>query len=105
MDEWVSALTHLLISNSYFCPSEALLSIYLCQCENIQVGCFSTCVFVIVSNSSVVQLEGCYYYCALSLTKDVITDEVSPVLEKERDTNQLRFLPSLSVLFHQQIAD
>lgn len=54
MDEWASVLTQLLISYSYFCPSEALLSIYPCQSEKKQVGCVSTCFFVIVSNSSVV---------------------------------------------------
>lgn len=78
MDEWALVLTWLLIviAISVLQQFFSLLSFYLCQCENIQVGCLSTCVFVTVSNSSIPQLQGCYYYCALSPRKDVITDEV-----------------------------
>lgn len=64
----------------------SLLSVYLCQSEKTQVGCLSTCVFVTVSNSSILQLQGPYYYCTLSSTKDVIADEVTTwiLVYKER---------------------
>lgn len=47
----------------------SLLSLYLCLSNKMQVGCLSTCVFVTVSNSSILQLQGCYYYVHKVLEK------------------------------------
>lgn len=83
MDEWVFAVTWLLITYSYFCPSAALLFFYLCQAEKIQVGCLSTCVFVTVPKSWILQLQGCYYNCTLTSPKDVIKVEVMILFKKD----------------------
>lgn len=78
MDVWVSASTRLLIiAISVLQQFFSLLSFYLCQSEKTQVGCLSTCVFVTLSNLSIVQIQGCYYYCTISSGKDVITGEVA----------------------------
>lgn len=86
-DGWVGACVDL-VNHSYFCPSAILLS------------------HLLLTFSVHVDVDGLWQFIQLCLGCGAkFINEVNPDLEWDFDTNQLCFLPFLSVLFHQEIAD
>lgn len=108
--EWISAADGwvgvCVIICSYFCLSAILafpfhfssvckdtggLFVHLCLCHLCCHQYFSLIVDVIIAHKVQKELQ--------------LQTRTGPILEREADTNQLCFLPSLPVFFHQQIAD